>query len=213
MIGRIPKKDHLLSGKFVFVVACPRLSPNNQRHARRGPTMPALEIRTRPTPRGAGLARLENSTHVPPRAAAILVRAAAYIGTKRKKTLRNMHKTRRRTATESEIGKRHWSYAYDDLDAWARSASRRRRLRCGRASITQKMPPAAGLHPPPGLLHFKCSRQCLSRLSQWPNLIRGGDPVGASLPDRRPLHNIRFSMQFVGPIRATILRRLFPMAI
>jgi predicted DNA-binding transcriptional regulator AlpA len=74
--------------------------------------MPALESELDQL--RARLARLENSTR--PRGRCNMVRAAAYIGVS-EETLRNMHK-RDEGPPRKRIGKRHWSYAYDDLDAW-----------------------------------------------------------------------------------------------
>jgi predicted DNA-binding transcriptional regulator AlpA len=62
----------------------------------------------------ARLARLENSTR--PRGRTNMVGAARYIG-KSEETLRKMHK-RGEGPPRNRLGRRFWSYSFDELDAW-----------------------------------------------------------------------------------------------
>jgi predicted DNA-binding transcriptional regulator AlpA len=62
----------------------------------------------------ARLACLENSTR--PRGRTNMVGAARYIG-KSEETLRKMHK-RGEGPPRNRLGRRFWSYSFDELDAW-----------------------------------------------------------------------------------------------
>jgi predicted DNA-binding transcriptional regulator AlpA len=62
----------------------------------------------------ARLARLETSTRPPGRTN--MVGAARYIG-KSEETLRKMHK-RGEGPPRNRLGRRFWSYSFDELDAW-----------------------------------------------------------------------------------------------